>query len=74
MESQDLINNDPADVIEKYNSKLENHRVYFIASMIVIFLLGMSFVHLKRDYSSLEKRCMGDKALNKELTQRYNGK
>lgn len=74
MENQDLINNNPADVIHKYNSKLENHRVYLVVSLIVIFLLGMSFVHLKRDYSDLEKRCMGDKALNRELTQRYNGK
>lgn len=74
MDSKDLINNNTAYVIERYNSKLENHRVYFIVSVIVIFLLGMSFVHLKRDYYQLEKRCMGDKALNKELTQRYNGK
>lgn len=74
MEKEDLINNGPAKVIEMYNSKLENHRVYFMASVLLILLLGVSFVHLSRDYNALEKRCMGDKELNRQLTERYNGK
>jgi hypothetical protein len=74
MERLDLINNDPNKVIEKYNNKLENYRVYFVASMAVILILGMRFVHLKRDYSNLEKQCMSDKKVNKGLVERYNGK